>query len=464
MSSPHCPFPPGFLWGAATSSFQVEGASGADGRGLSVWDSFCHQPSVIAQDHDGNRSTDHYHRLKVDVDLMKRIGIKAYRFSVSWPRIFPDGQGRINPKGLDFYQRLVDELLVAGIEPWMTLFHWDLPQALEDSIGGWESRGCAEAFADYAGCMARHLGDRVTGFFTINEFFCFLDKGYGFDTDFFAPGKRTSRRVLNQARHHALFGHGLAVQAIRASSPQSKPVGLAENVPSCVPVLETPEDIAAAKTALRELAGMYLTPILEGSYPATYLEDQGADAPVFTEAEMAVIATPLDFVGVNLYAPNYIRHDSQAPRGWAAVPCDESYPRMHMPWLTVGPSVLYWVPRLLTELWSVPGIYITENGCACPDRLNERGEVLDLGRVMYLQQHLVQLHRAVAEGYPVKGYFHWSLLDNFEWNYGYTRRFGLCYVNFETLERIPKLSARYYADVIRRNALGGASPARCFPP
>ena len=450
----YCPFPKNFLWGAATAAYQVEGAAQADGRGPSVWDIFCRRPGMIAEDHTGDRSTDHYHLYKEDVALMKDVGLKAYRFSVSWSRVFPNGTGAPNENGIDFYERLVDELLAADIQPWMTLFHWDLPQALEDNYGGWESRDCAQAFADYADFMARRLGDRVKGIFTFNEFFCFLDRGYGHTGDVFAPGKRVPLRILNQARHNTLYAHGLAVQAIRAACTRSPLVGLAENAPSCVPLLETPEHIAAARTALRDQSAMFLTPIMEGAYDGHYLETVGADAPQFTEAEMKVISTPLDFVGVNLYAPSYIRHDLKNPRGWSVVPFGKEYPHMLAPWIKFGPSVLYWVPRLLSELWKPKAIYITENGCADGDRLNENGEVLDLGRTMYLQEHLAQVHRAVSEGYPVNGYFLWSLLDNFEWTSGYTERFGLIHVNYETLVRTPKLSAQFYRDVIQRNALG----------
>lgn len=448
-----CPFPEGFIWGAATASYQVEGAAAEDGRSPSVWDTFSRRPGAVAMDHTGDVACDHYHRYKEDVALMRDLGLKAYRFSVSWSRVFPDASGTPNAKGLDFYNRLVDELLGAGIQPWMTLFHWDLPQWAEDKWSGWESKDCAEAFADYGGFMAKHLGDRLGGVFTINEFMCFLDKAYTTNPEPFAPGKRLGRKELNQARHHAVYAHGLAAQAVRAAC--QAPVGLAENPPATVPILDQTEHIAAAREALREMSGMYLTPILEGKYHPAYLEGAGADAPRFTDEEMKVISTPLDFVGVNAYAPTYIRHDPDSPRGWAAMPIDESYPRVGMPWLLMGPSILYWLPRLIHEAWNVPALYVTENGCANPDRPTEDNQVWDLARMMYVQNHLIQAHRAVAEGIPLKGYFLWSLLDNFEWACGYTKRFGIHYVNYETQERIPKLSARFYADVIKRNAVGG---------
>jgi beta-glucosidase len=258
--------------------------------------------------------------------------------------------------------------------------------------------------------------------------------------------------VLNQARHHAILGHGMAVQALRSVCKAQ--IGLADFIPNMVPVIETAENIAAAREALREGTGMFLTPIFEGAYHPAYLEDQGADGPAFTEAEMKVISSPLDFLGINCYAPTYVRADATAKRGWAAIPCDEQYPKMHMPWLNIGPAILYWSPRLCFENWKPAAIYITENGCANPDRLDEKGEVNDIGRVMFLQNHLMHLHRAVAEGVPVKGYFLWSLMDNFEWACGYTKRFGIHYVNYATQERTSKLSAKYYAEVIRKNALG----------
>lgn len=452
MAIDYCRFPTDFTWGVATAAYQIEGAVAEDGRGPSVWDTFCLRPGAVFAGQSGAIACDHYHLYRQDVALMKALGVKAYRFSASWPRIFPEGTGAVNQKGLDFYKRLVDELRSAGIQPWMTLMHWDLPQALEDRYGGWESRQCAVDFASYAGFMARNLGDRVEGIFTINEFVCFLDKGYGFSDEPFAPGKQTSVKVLNQARHHAVLGHGMAVQAINAVSKCR--VGLAENIPNCSPILETPEHINATRNALRERTGMFLTPILEGAYHPAYMEAQGADAPVFTDDDMKIISSPVDFVGLNLYAPTYIRHDPSKACGYSEVECGPHYPRMHMPWLTIGPSITYWGPRLVAELWNVKAIFITENGCAYPDAPDADNKIWDTARVMYLQQHLISAHRAVSEGYALKGYFHWSLLDNFEWACGYSKRFGLHYVNYQTMERIPKLSAEFYSQVIRRNALG----------
>jgi len=458
MSKPFCPFPDNFLWGAATASYQIEGAVAEDGRTRSVWDTFCHhRPGAIAFDQNGDLGVDHYHRFREDVALMKELGLKGYRFSVAWPRVVPDDSGKVNQQGLDFYQRLIDELLRAGIEPWMTLFHWDLPQWVEDNYRGWETKDCAKAFGEFAGVMGNAVGDRVAGVMTINEFVCFVDRACSAGRETFAPGKVVSKQALAQSRHHAIYGHGLAALAFRAAcTSKPPPIGLADNMPQTVPLLEQEDHIAATKKAFRHLTGEYLTPIFEGKYHPAYIESLGADGPRFTDEEMKVIHTPLDFLGLNLYHPTVIRADASDPhgRGWSIVPLGEEYPKMHMPWLNIGPQIMYWVPRIAHELWNVPAIYITENGCAYPDRPNDRGEILDHGRVFFMQQYLMHLHRAIADGIPVKGYFHWSLMDNFEWLWGYTKRFGLAYVNYATMQRIPKLSARFYANVIRLNAIG----------
>jgi len=447
-------FPAGFLWGTATASYQVEGAAREDGRGPSVWDTFSHAPGNVDSDHTGDVAVDQYHRYRDDVKLMKDLGVKAYRFSIAWPRVLPGGTGTPNEKGLAYYDRLVDELLANGIQPWPTLFHWDLPQAIEDRFGGWRSRDTAQAFADYAALIAKRLSDRVRHFFTINEFTCFTDMSYGTPPGSicFAPGLHLDTSARNQIRHHALLGHGLAAQALRAHARQPIKVGLAENASLCVPAMETDADIAAARKAFRETNGRFLTAVMEGRYLETYLAEQGTNAPVFTDTDMAVIGTPLDFVGLNAYAPSYVRAAAN-PAGFESLPMPESYPRMVMPWLYIGPQILYWGPRFLKELWDVKAVYVTENGCAALDKLTPKKEVLDLDRVMYLRQHFIAAHRATAEQWPLKGYFLWSLLDNFEWCCGYTRRFGIHYVNYETLERTPKMSAHFYREVIRRNAV-----------
>jgi beta-glucosidase len=443
-------FPQGFRWGTATSAYQIEGAAQEDGRGPSIWDTFCRLPWKIRDGTNGDVACDHYHLYKEDVALMKVLGATTYRFSIAWPRLFPEGRGLPDPKGLAFYDRLVDELLANGIEPFATLYHWDLPQVLQDR-GGWESRDTAEAFAAYAGFAASKLSDRVGNFFTMNEIRTFIEMGYG--NGMFAPGLALPKARLNQARHHAVLGHGLAVQAVRAHGRGGVKVGMAENILTGLPALETPQDIRAAELATRQMNAPYLTVMLEGQYTDAYLAAAGVDAPRFTTDELKTISTPVDIVGINVYEPNaYVRASDAAP-GYATIPLPRSYPHMESRWLTFGPGTLYWAPRHVATLWNVKEIYITENGASSADEPAADGEVYDLDRVMFLRYYLGQLQRATAEGVPVRGYFAWSLLDNFEWADGYSTRFGLHYVDYKTLKRIPKLSAAFYRNVIARNAL-----------
>jgi len=443
-------FPDSFLWGSATASYQVEGAVKEGGRGPSVWDTFSHSPGRVHMDHNGDVAVDQYHRYKEDVQLMKWLGLKAYRFSVSWSRIFPQGYGKPNEEGIAYYERLIDELLKNDIEPWMTFFHWDLPQTLQDEFGGWASREIPRYFSDYVAYVTKRLSDRVSNFFTINEFMCFTDAGYSEGN--FPPGLQLPARERNQVRHNALLAHGLGVQAIRANAQKTPNVGLAENAIACVPVIETEEHIEATKKAMRRLNAQFLTAVLEGAYMDAYLEAEGDNAPVFTDEDMKIIASPVDFVGINMYRPNYIRATDDSA-GFELLPIPESYPRMNMPWLFIGPQIAYWMPRMLKEVWDVDAVYITENGCACKDRMTTDKEVNDTDRVMYLRNHFISLQRATSEGWPLKGYFAWSLLDNFEWAAGYNKRFGIIYVNYETLERTPKLSAKFYREVVARNAV-----------
>lgn len=443
-------FPQGFLWGSATASYQVEGAVEEDGRGKSIWDTFSHTPGKVVENATGDVADDHYHRYKEDVQLMKALGVKSYRFSIAWPRVFPNGDGPPNPKGLDFYNRLVDELVANNIQPFATLYHWDLPQSLQDRGGGWQSRDTSKAFGDYAGYVAERLSDRVKHFFTINEFGAFVELGYRIGIH--APGLKLAPGVFNQTRHHAVLGHGLAVQAIRAKAKPGTRVGLAENMAICVPVLETKEHIDAATRAAREINAPYMTVIQEGKYTDAYLASAGADAPKFSPEDLKIISSPLDFVGINIYTPMYVRAD-QSALGFAIVPNPKSYPHMASWWLNIGPEALYWGPRHVAKIWNVKEIYITENGCSSSDIPASDGKVYDTDRVMYLRNYLTQLQRATAEGVPVHGYFLWSLMDNFEWADGYTNRFGLHYVDYASQKRTPKLSADFYREVIARNAV-----------
>jgi beta-glucosidase len=444
-------FPAGFLWGTATSAYQIEGAVEEDGRGPSIWDHHAHTPGNILDHSNADHANDHYHRYKEDVQLIKALGAKAYRFSIAWPRVFPEGMGTPNPKGLDFYNRLLDELLANGIEPFATLYHWDLPQALQDRLGGWESRDTAKAFGDYAAYVAERLSDRVRHFFTINESSRFVDAGYGGGPD--APGLKLPQDRLNQLRHHVALGHGLAVQAIRAHGRPGSKVGPAENIVVCVPAIETPENIRAAEIATREMNGGYLTVMLEGKYTDAFLAYAGRNAPKYTPEDLKIISSAVDYVGINVYTPNFYVTAASDGNGFALVPFPASFPHMSSSWLRIGPEALYWAPRNVAKIWNVKAIYITENGTSGADEPTADGSVYDLDRIMYLRNYLTQLRRATSEGLPVQGYFLWSLMDNFEWSDGLGKRYGLYHVDFDTQRRTPKLSASFYRDVIARNAL-----------
>ncbi len=443
-------FPKGFLWGCATAAYQVEGGAKDDGRGPSIWDRFSHTPGKVYENQTGDVANDSYHLYKEDVQLLKAVGAKCYRFSVSWPRVFPDGTGKPNAKGMDYYKRLVDELLANGIEPFCTLFHWDLPDVLQTGLGGWQSRETAKAFGSYAGYIAGQLSDRVKHFFTINEFTTYIDMGYR--DGLFAPGLKLAAGPLNQTRHNAVLGHGLAVQAIHSEAKSGTKVGLAENAAVAVPIVETEQEIGAAQRAMRELNAPYLTLVLEGKYTDHYLKTQGANAPKFPADDLKIISSPLDFVGLNVYTPTYVRYDASDP-GFAVVRRPTSYPHMLSDWLDIGPEALYWSPRHVSDIWRVKELYITENGCSSADVIAPDGQIYDSDRVMYLRNYLRSLHRATAEGIPVRGYFLWSLMDNFEWASGYSLRFGIHYVDFKTQKRTPKVSAAFYKETIRRNGV-----------
>jgi beta-glucosidase len=444
-------FPKGFLWGCATAAYQIEGGVAEDGRGPSVWDVFSHKPGITVNGDTGDVADDSYHLYKEDVRLLKNLGIATYRMSISWSRIFPQGTGQPNPKGLDYYNRVIDELLANQITPYITLFHWDLPQALQDKVRGWQSRDTSKAFADYAAYVTRHLGDRVHHWMTTNEIVCFTDLGYKEGS--FAPGLKLPPAEVNQVRHHGLLAHGLGVQAIRANAPSGAQVGLAENTNVYVPVIESPEHIDAARKATRDGAAPFLAPIMEGNYSAGYLEREGANAPKVESGDMEAIGSKLDFVGLNVYTADYVEANA-SPKGYAIVPRPTSYPHMDAAWINVVPECAYWSIRNVTDLWHPKAIFITENGCASADVPNAAGEIEDIDRVMYLRNHIANVHRAVVEGYPIKGYFLWSLLDNFEWCDGYSKRFGIHYVDFKTEKRTPKLSAKWYREVIARNVAG----------
>ena len=449
-------FPKNFMWGVATSAYQIEGAASVGGRKPSVWDTFSATPGRVKNGDTGEVACDHYHRYKTDVQLMADLGIKHYRFSIAWSRIIPDGRGQVNEEGVDFYKRLVDSLREKGITPHATLFHWDSPQALENLYGSWQSREIASDFADYATAVVSRLGDRVTNWMTMNEIPNFTHLGYGVDRDpELAPGTRVkSLKQVWQTSHHALLAHGLACQAIRAASPSRCWVALVDNFTVTVPLTESAADVAAAQKAFQNtwLNGGIIVPALTGAYSPELLENLGANAPDIQPGDLKTIHQPLDALGVNIYSGAYIRA-ADNKQGFEELPLPKGYPKMHMPWLHILPESMYWGIRHISDTLGrkdLP-IFITENGCAAQDELNAQGEAIDTDRIMYLRQYLKAAHRAVSEGYPLKGYFLWSLMDNFEWAWGYDRRFGIIYVDYSTQTRIPKASFKWYSECIRQN-------------
>ncbi len=449
-------FPEDFLWGAATASYQIEGAAMEGGRQPSVWDTFSATPGRVLNGDTGAVACDHYHRYEQDVQLMAELGIKHYRFSIAWPRIIPEGRGAVNEQGVDFYKRLVDCLRYYGITPHATLFHWDSPQALEDLYGSWQSREMAFDYADYVTAVVSRLGDRMTNWMTINEISCFTHLGYDVEQDPpHAPGTRVnSRKAVWQTSHHALLGHGLGCQAIRTASPVPCSVALVDNFAVTVPINESPVHVAAAKLAFATCGqnGGLIFPALTGAYSPALLEQLGADAPDIQEGDLKIIHQPLDALGFNIYSGTYVRA-ADNKLGYEFLDFPKGYPRMHMPWLNILPECIYWGIRHVSETLGCEDlpIFITENGCAAQDEVNANGEVIDTDRIMYLRQHLKSAQRAIREGYPLKGYFLWSLMDNFEWAWGYDRRFGILYIDYPTQKRIPKASFDWYQECIRNN-------------
>ena len=452
---PSYQFPPTFEWGVATSAYQIEGATAEAGRKPSVWDRFCQRWGKIYDRSTGSMACDHYHRYPEDVKLMAQLGIKHYRFSISWCRIVPDGRGAVNEAGVDFYRRLVDCLLEYGITPHATLFHWDSPQALEQRYGSWQSREMAQDFADYVTATVTRLGDRITHWMTLNEISCFTHLSYGLEQPQHAPGTRVKTpKAVWQTSHHALLAHGLGCLAIRAASPQPCSVALVDNFGITVPLSESPAHIAAAQQAFPYHCGNggIIYPALTGAYSPALLMQLGRDAPDIGADDLKIIHQPLDALGLNIYTATYIRAaENEQGCEWLSFP--PAYPQLYMPWLQIVPESLYWGIRHVSETLQRPdlALFITENGCAADDRLTPQGEVIDTDRILYLRQHLQGVQRAVSEGYPIRGYFAWSLLDNFEWSWGYSRRFGLTYVDFCTQQRIPKASFQWYAECIRQN-------------
>ncbi|MFG2196187.1 GH1 family beta-glucosidase [Streptomyces sp. NPDC048639] len=459
-------FPPGFLWGAATAAYQIEGAAQEDGRTRSIWDTFSHTPGKVAGGDTGDIAVDHYHRFREDVRLMAELGLGAYRFSVSWPRVQPTGRGPAVQRGLDFYRALVDELLANGITPLLTLYHWDLPQELE-AAGGWPERDTAYRFADYARLVAEALGDRVEMWTTLNEPWCSAFLGYG--SGVHAPG-RTDPLAALRAAHHLNLAHGLGAQALRGALPARARVAVSLNPGAVRPLTQSAEDRDAARRIDALATRVFTDPMLHGRYPADLFEDtaQITDWEFVRDFDLSVIKHPLDALGINYYTPTVVSaaDDNEPPRR------DGHGASAHSPWPGAERVAFHQPPGELTAMeWSVDpsGLYdllmrftrevprvpllITENGAAYEDKPDADGVVHDPERIAYVHAHLASVHRAIADGADVRGYFLWSFLDNFEWAYGYEKRFGSVHVDYTTQARTPKSSAQWYADVARSGVL-----------
>jgi len=437
-------FPDGFVWGTATASFQIEG--GREERGDCIWDDFCRWPGKVHQGDTGDVADDHYHRFRQDVALMAELGQNAYRFSVSWPRVLPEGVGQVNEKGLDFYQQLVDELLARGIEPYVTLYHWDLPSALQ-RLGGWAARDTAYRFRDYVALVADRLGDRVKTWITHNEPWVVAFVGHLQGRH--APGWEDLALAL-QVGHHTILSHGLAVEALRARAGSDTRVGITLNFSPAYPASDRPEDVAAAWRHDGFANRWFLDPIFRGQYPEDIWDAFGYRVPRVAPDDMAIGSPPIDFLGVNYYTRAVVQHDEESWLGYRTLRPEGEYTAMD--W-EVFPQGLTDLLLRLTRDYGAPPLYITENGCAYEDIVSDDGQVHDPQRVAYLRKHLAAAHAAIEQGAPLKGYFLWSLLDNFEWALGYSRRFGIVYVDYATLRRIPKDSARFYSSVMTSNAV-----------
>jgi beta-glucosidase len=436
---------PGFVWGVATSAFQIEGAAQEDGKGESIWDRFCRQPGVIADGSNGDIACDHYHRLESDLDLIAGLGVDAYRFSISWPRIQPDGQGAFNEQGIAFYERIVDGLRARGIKPYLTLNHWDLPQALQD-LGGWANRETVHRFVSYARYVAARLAGRVESIATHNEPWVMAVLGH--ESGIFAPGVR-SRATAMQVAHHLLLSHGLALRALRADGCGAR-LGIVLNLSPIGPATDSAEDVAAARLEDGRSVRWYMDPLFLGTYPADVWQHLGGDVPVVHDGDMQAISAPMDFLGINYYTRGVV----SASGAWSAQ--HSGKPLTDMGWEIV--------PECLTELllrlhrdWKLPALYVMENGAAFTDEAISTSEglrVRDSDRVDYIARHIAAVGSAAAQGVPMAGYMVWSLMDNFEWASGYAKRFGIVHVDYATLARTPKDSYLWYRDFlqVQRNA------------
>ena len=455
-----------FIWGAATSAYQIEGAHNKDGRTNSIWDEFCKKHGNIRDFSSGEIACNHYVYWKKDVDIMADIGLQAYRFSISWNRILPDGFGNLNERGIDFYDKLIDRLLENNIDPYITLFHWDLPQSLEDR-GGWCNPEIAKWFGDYAGILSNRFSDRVSNWFTLNEPQCFIGLGYFIGSK--APGLKLSIKDSLQALHHSLLAHGYSVKALRSNAKKPIKVGPVQTGSVAYPFIESEKNNTAAYEATFNVFGSnedkkgyyqwktpvnplwnfawYADPIFLGAYPEQGMKALGSNVPKFTEGEMKVISEPVDYCGLNLYSGFPVEYDSD--KGWYCKERPLGNPLTAFKW-SKTPEIMYWAPKFFYERYKKP-IYITENGMSGHDWVTRPDEVLDPQRVDFLKSYLKYFRKASDENIPVKGYFLWSLMDNFEWEQGYEERFGIVHVDFKTQKRILKDSGKWYKECIKSN-------------
>ncbi|MGW0627194.1 GH1 family beta-glucosidase [Streptomyces sp. NPDC002758] len=434
--------PNDFLWGTATAAYQIEGAVAEDGRAPSIWDTFSHTPGKIDNDDNGDVACDHYHRWREDIGLMRQLGTNAYRLSIAWPRVLPGGDGEVNPKGLAFYDELVDGLLEAGITPTVTLYHWDLPQALQDR-GGWPERETAEHFAAYASVVAERLGDRVSHWATLNEPSC--SAWIGHLEGKMAPGF-TDLTAAVRTSYHLLLGHGLAVQAIRAAAPEAR-IGIVNNLSTVYAATDRPEDVAAAVRHDGHVNRWWLDPVHGRGFPADMREVYGVELPE-RSGDLETIAAPLDWLGLNYYFPAYVEADPNGPAPYVRSVRRPDVPRTGMDWEIDASGIETLLLRLTNE-YGARKLYVTENGSSYPDVVRPDGTIDDPERQEYLVDHLAAVASAARKGAPLAGYFAWSLLDNFEWAYGYDKRFGLVHVDYDTQVRTIKGSGHRYADIVR---------------
>lgn len=439
-----------FIWGVATAAFQIDGAANEDGRGSSIWDEFCLQKDKIWDKENANIACDHYHLYKDDIKLMKDLGVNAYRFSISWPRILPDGVGEVNQKGIDFYNNLIDELIKNDIIPYVTLYHWDFPYDLFKR-GGWLNPQSPEWFKQYTDIVAKNFGDRVKYFITFNEPQCFI--GISYARTMHAPAIAFPNRDIFQMAHNVLKAHGLSVISLRENVPNCK-IGFAPTGAFYSPMTDNPEDIEAARKATFDVledwsfgVSMWSDPIFLGKYPDKMFEMFKDDMPKIEEGDMELISQPLDFCGQNMYTSSPVKATNDG--GYEIVNRPAGFAKTAHNW-AVTPNTFYWIPKFLYERYKKP-ILITENGMSCHDTISLDGKCHDPNRIDYTHRYLLELKKAIDDNVDIIGYFHWSLMDNFEWTWGYQQRFGIVHIDFQTLKRTPKDSFYWYKDVIKNN-------------